>query len=81
MLEDNTLERESYFQNISPAKGIITVKEAKKLLGQKSKNLSDEELKILIRDTEAVVRIAVRNFIGSKNLKNHDRIPSGLEIS
>jgi hypothetical protein len=36
-------------------------------LGQKSKNLTNEELKSLIQDTETVVRISVRKFIGSKN--------------
>jgi hypothetical protein len=46
---------------------VISVKEARKLLGQKSKNLTNEELKSLIQDTETVVRISVRKFIGSKN--------------
>jgi hypothetical protein len=54
---------------------IISVKEARKLLEQKSKNLTNEELESLIKDTETVVRIALRKFIGSKNIENNVTIP------
>lgn len=55
---------------------VISTKEARKLLGQKSKNLTNEELESLIMDAETVVRIAVRKFIGSKNSENNARMPS-----
>ena len=45
---------------------IISAKEARKLLGQKSKDLTNEELEELIRNTETLVRLSVRNYIGSK---------------
>ncbi|MEO5499300.1 MAG: hypothetical protein ABIR46_02270 [Candidatus Saccharimonadales bacterium] len=50
---------------------VITAKEARKLLGQKSKNLTNEELEALIQATETVVRIFIRTYISSKNLKNN----------
>ncbi|HXR49763.1 MAG TPA: hypothetical protein VN778_01925 [Verrucomicrobiae bacterium] len=55
---------------------VISVKEARKLLGLKSKNLTNEELKLLIQDTQTVVRICVREYIGSKNSENNATIPS-----
>ncbi len=55
---------------------VISVKEARKLLGQKSKNLTNEEIKALIRDAETVVRVSVREYIGSKNSENDARIAS-----
>ncbi|HSH56150.1 MAG TPA: hypothetical protein VK983_05005 [Candidatus Limnocylindrales bacterium] len=55
---------------------VITVKEARKLLGQKSKDLTNEELQALIQDVETLVRISVRKFIGSKNNENNARMPS-----
>jgi hypothetical protein len=55
-------------------KPIISVNEARKLLASSGKNMTNDELKKLIDDTETVVRIAVRRFIGSKNSKNNDRI-------
>ncbi|HEX7633441.1 MAG TPA: hypothetical protein VF401_03905 [Candidatus Saccharimonadales bacterium] len=54
---------------------VISVKEARKLLGQKSNNLTNKELESLIQDTETVVRISVRKFIGSKNNENDATIP------
>lgn len=57
----------------------ISVKEARKLLGQKSKNLTNEELDELILNTETVVRIAVRRFIGSTNIKNDDTIVTEMD--
>lgn len=53
---------------------IISPKEARKLLGQKAKNLTNEELEEFIISTETVVRIAVRRFIGSINIQNSDTI-------
>lgn len=55
---------------------VITVKEARKLLGQKAKNLTKEELEALIQATETVVRISVRTYISSKNVKNNVNITS-----
>lgn len=51
-------------------KGLISAKEARKLLGQRSKNLTNDELEELILNTETVVRIAVRQFVGSINSNN-----------
>lgn len=53
---------------------IISVKEAKKLLGKNANSLTNEELVDLITQTETVVRFAVRQYIGSKNDKNHDNL-------
>lgn len=55
---------------------VISVKEARKLLGQKSKNLTNEELEALIKDAETVVRISVRKFIGSNSSNNSATIPN-----
>ncbi len=52
----------------------VSVKEARKLLGQKSKTLTKEELETLIKETETVVRLSIRTFISSKNIKNYDNI-------
>lgn len=62
--------------NLQADKQIISLGEARKLLGQKSKNLTNEELQILIRDTETVVRLSVRQFVGSKNIENNAIMPS-----
>ncbi len=55
---------------------VITVKEARKLLGQISKELTKEELEVLIRATETVVRLSIRTYISSKNIKNNATIES-----
>lgn len=55
---------------MSDRQTLITTKEARKLLGQRSKKLTNEDLEQLIIDTETVVRIAVRRFIGSIKSKN-----------
>lgn len=60
--------------NISSPKPIISLKEARKLLGASIKDVTNEELLQLINDTETVVRIGVRQYIGSKNGKNNDTI-------
>lgn len=56
---------------------IISVKEARKLLGQKAKNLTNEELKGLIIHTETVLRIAVRRYVGSINTNKSGTIDPG----
>lgn len=53
---------------------VISVKEARKLLGQKAKTLTNKELEILIQETETVVRLSIRTFISSKNIKNSGNI-------
>lgn len=55
---------------------LITVKEARKLLVGKSKNLTNKELEELISNTETVARIAIRRFISSINSKNNGTINS-----
>lgn len=55
---------------------IISTKEARKLLGQKSKNLTNEELEELIKNTETLVRLSFRHFISSKNISFDDTIPT-----
>lgn len=59
---------------ITPAKQVVSLKEAQKLLGQKSKNLTKEELEALITETETVVRLSIRTYISSKNIRNSDNI-------
>jgi len=61
---------------VAENKTVISVKEARKLLGQKSKNLTNEDLEALILDTETVVRIAVSRFIGSINSKSNGTMGS-----
>lgn len=53
---------------------VITAKEAQKLLGQKSKTLTKEELETLITETETVVRLSIRTYIRSKNMNFNDTI-------
>lgn len=55
---------------------VISLKEARKLLGQKTKYLTKEELELLIKDTETVVRIYIRQYIRSKKSENNDTMPS-----
>ncbi|HEY0965029.1 MAG TPA: hypothetical protein VGE13_00945 [Candidatus Saccharimonadales bacterium] len=57
----------------------ISLKEARKLLGQKSKNLTDEELESLLNDVEAIVRISVRNCMSSKNGKSPVNMANNME--
>jgi len=62
------LANSSYTQQ---TKSIISPKEARKLLGKKSNNLTNKELENLITQTETVVRLIVRRYIGSKSSKNN----------
>lgn len=48
-------------QKILPPTLIISVKEARKLLGQQNKNLSDEQLEQLIVDLSAVAKLYIRS--------------------
>lgn len=45
---------------------IISIKEARKLLGVRAKNLTNDELERLINDSETLVRALIRNFLSSK---------------
>jgi uncharacterized membrane protein len=75
MIQSNNLvERHSTLQNICEAQKLITVKEARKLLGQKSKKITNKYLEELIRDAETVVTIIVREYISSINNENSDKI-------
>lgn len=64
----------SSISTIPATQQVISVKEARKLLGQKAKNLTNEELEALIQATETVVRVSIRTYISSKNIKNSDNI-------
>jgi len=66
--------KDSKLAAVSSNNPLITSKEARKLLGKRSKRLTNEELKVLIDDTETLVRVAVRGFIGSKKLNNNDNM-------
>ena len=59
---------------------VISVKEAQKLLGQKSKILTKEELETLIKESETVVRLSIRTFISSKNVENNDNIREAISL-
>ncbi|HSX46499.1 MAG TPA: hypothetical protein VLF87_00710 [Patescibacteria group bacterium] len=59
---------------------VISVKEARKLLGQKAKTLTNKELEILIQETETVVRLSIRTFISSKNIKNSGNIEGATSL-
>lgn len=65
---------------IPASQQVISVKEARKLLGQKSKTLTNEELETLIKETETVVRLSVRTFMRSKNIKNNDIIVEAVSL-
>lgn len=67
------MEQQNEPLNISDQQ-VITAKEARKLLGQISKNLTNEELEALIRATETVVRVSIRTYISSKNNKKSDNM-------
>lgn len=60
----------------SDDKLVISLKEAQKLLGKKSKNLTNVELEALIQATETVVRVSIRTYISSKNVENNVNMTS-----
>lgn len=43
-------------------KPIISVKEARKILGSKSRNMSDKDVQKLIDDLDFIARYAIKNF-------------------
>jgi hypothetical protein len=59
---------------------VISVKEARKLLGQKAKTLTNKELEILIQETETVVTLSIRTYISSKNIKNSGNIEGATSL-
>ena len=42
---------------------IISVKEARKLMGRNAKNLSDEEVEKAITDLDFIARMAIRDYL------------------
>jgi len=76
MVQERTNVAQHYAPHNISDQQVITVKEARKLLGQKAKNLTKEELEALIQATETVVIISVRTYISSKNVKNDVTITS-----
>ena len=61
---------------------VISLKEAQKLLGKKSKNLTNEELVILIQKAETVVRVDVQGFLRSKYSEERSKlIKAGIVAS
>lgn len=73
------MEQQNEPLNISDQQ-VITAKEARKLLGQISKNLTNEELEALIRATDTVVRVSIRTYISSKNIKNDDNLKGATSL-
>lgn len=59
---------------------MVSLKEAQKLLGQKAKTLTNKELQALIQETETVVRLSIRTYISSKNIKNNDNIREEISL-
>ncbi|MEK7059839.1 MAG: hypothetical protein AAB971_03725 [Patescibacteria group bacterium] len=51
---------------VATAKPLITVKEARKLLGVSAKNLTNEEIKTMVRDYTSLARYAVRDYLVRK---------------
>jgi hypothetical protein len=45
---------------------LISVKEARKLLGASAKTLTNEEVKMMVRDYTPLVRYVVRNYLVRK---------------
>jgi len=54
-------------------KPIISIKEARKLLGKEAKNMSDEQVARLIEDTHELARIALRASRAKRLEKNYDQ--------
>lgn len=50
------------------SKPIVSVKEARKMLGSIADNLTDGELMQLVNDTETVIRVLLRQYLRSKNV-------------
>lgn len=61
---------------------VISLKEAQKLLGKKSKNMTNEELEKLIKKATTVVRVAVEVFLSSKISEERSKvIKAGIKAS
>lgn len=68
--------------SISGEKLIISLKEAQKLLGKESKNLTNGELEKLTIDAETVVRVAMQEFLRSKIFEERSKvIKAGIKAS
>jgi hypothetical protein len=52
--------------NLAVPKPSITVKEARKLLGKAAKNLTNEEIKVMVRDYESLARHVIREHLVRK---------------
>ena len=48
---------------------LITVKEARKLLGKVANNLTNEEIKLLVTQLEQIARLGVRDYMVRNNVK------------
>lgn len=70
----------STISTIPASQQVISVKEARKLLGQKAKTLTNEELETLIKETETVVRLSIRTYIRSKNIENSDNMVEVISL-
>ncbi len=70
----------STISTITPAKQVISLKEAQKLLGHKAKTLTNKELQTLIQETETVVRLSIRTYISSKNIEKNDNIREEISL-
>lgn len=61
---------------------VITFKEARKILGKKSKNLTNEELDEITKQAQTVVRIGIQEFMRSKLSEERGRvIKAGIAAS
>lgn len=46
---------------------IISVKEARKLLGSNQRNYSDSDIKLLVNDCEQLARLSIRQYLVRKS--------------
>jgi hypothetical protein len=53
--------------SLTPVPLIVTVKEARKLLGKKNEDLTNEEVEQMVRDYELLSRHAIRDQMVRKN--------------
>lgn len=51
------------------AKPLITVKEARKILGKVAESLTNEEIKALVTQLEQIARLGVRDYMVRNNAK------------
>jgi hypothetical protein len=62
------------------SKQIISMNEARKLLGVKSKYITNKELQQLIDQTETVVRLVLKEYVRSKKLQNNASMKPGKTV-